>query len=178
MLAQEHATALLMCPAVLCHAVSCCAGVVLAAASPYFETLLRGWACSHQPLHMVVGEEQLAAAQQVETGFSKSLLALFSVCGICILCVGVWVYGASSTPATCHCLLKCCHMSVPLAPLSVDDLVVLQIQALWVVMRPSCCYRCCCCLPVLQLMSFIYTGSLQPRLPQPDLLPLLLLANH
>jgi hypothetical protein len=39
--------------------------VVLAAASPYFETLLRGWACSHQPLQMVVGEDQLAAAQQV-----------------------------------------------------------------------------------------------------------------
>lgn len=40
-------------------------GVVLAAASPYFETLLRGWASSHQPLHMVVGEDQLQAAQQL-----------------------------------------------------------------------------------------------------------------
>lgn len=104
MLAQEHATALLMCPVVLCHAVSCCAGVVLAAASPYFETLLRGWACSHQPLHMVVGEEQLAAAQQVETGFSKSLLALFSVCVAFVFCawgMGVW------------CVFHPCHLSVP-----------------------------------------------------------------
>jgi hypothetical protein len=55
-------------PDMLCcaRAVLCCGpGVVLAAASPYFETLLRGWACSHQTLHMVVGDDQLTAAQQL-----------------------------------------------------------------------------------------------------------------
>lgn len=57
--------AALPCFAVFCTCCCACAGVVLAAASPYFETLLRGWACSHQPLHMVVGEGQLPAAQQV-----------------------------------------------------------------------------------------------------------------
>jgi hypothetical protein len=38
-------------------------GVVLAAASPYFETLLASWASPTRVLHMVVGAEQVAAAQ-------------------------------------------------------------------------------------------------------------------
>lgn len=38
-------------------------GVVLAAASPYFETLLRDWKSSSNTIHMVVAEDQMAAAQ-------------------------------------------------------------------------------------------------------------------
>jgi len=38
-------------------------GVVLAAASPYFETLLRDWKSSSNSLQMIVSEDQIPAAQ-------------------------------------------------------------------------------------------------------------------
>lgn len=86
------------CPAVPCR---CCAsGVVLAAASPYFETLLRGWACSQQPLHMVVGDDQLTAAQQLlafmYTGGVQRGEGGTSMCGFW----GVGVGGAATSPCT------------------------------------------------------------------------------